>query len=394
MPATQRVSCFLRAALLATVFCGAAVTASAQAHYQGAIGPGSSYEIDVPANWSGDLVIYAHAIVEASLPVSLPNMQDGYDLFRSHLLAAGYAIAASSYSSNGWSLADAVVRTHQLGAIVAHTAGRPRRTFLVGHSMGALAIGKLAEKYPREYDVVLAMCGPLGGTRAELQYAGDARVSFDYFFPNVLPGGAFDVPAGTQYLTPFDVGGPNALFLSVYAALSANPAATFQWATAAKLPFVSPTELGNSALYVVGFLVRYTADFIERVNGKMPYDNTNVVYQVNVTPDPATNAYLSGLLNAGVERFEADRAALQYYERNYAPSGQIDIPVLTLHTTRDPAIPFSQEATFAETVAAAGRSAQLVQRPIDRWGHCAFATGEVDAAFTDLVDWVTSGQRP
>lgn len=395
MPLTQSVRSFIRsAALIAVVSCGAIATASAQTHYEGAAGPGALYEIDVPASWNGDLVLYAHGIVEADLPVALPATQDGYNTLRSHLLAAGYAVAASSYSSNGWSLADAVRRTHQLNKIVARKAGRPRRTFLVGHSMGALAIVKLAEQYPQEYDGVLAMCGPLGGALAELQYAGDARVTFDYYFPNVLPGTAFDVPPGTQYLSPFDAGGPNQLFLSVYSALSANPAATFQWASAAKLPFITPTELGNSALYVVGFLVRYTRDFIERVNGKMPFANEDVAYQVNVTPDPATNAYLSGLLNVGVERFEADPAALRYYERNYTPDGQIDVPLITLHTTRDPAIPFSHEAMFAETVAAAGRSGLLVQRPIDRWGHCAFTSSEVDSAFSDLVGWVNSGQRP
>ena len=260
MPRMQDVWFFVRrAALVAVVFGVATATGSAQTHYEGEAGPGSLYEIDVPANWNGDLVLYAHGIVEATLPVALPTTQDGYNVLRSHLLAAGYAVAASSYSSNGWALADAVRRTHQLNAIVARKAGRPRRTFLVGHSMGALAIVKLAEQHPEEYDGVLAMCGPLGGALAELQYAGDARVTFDYYFPNVLPGTAFDVPAGTQYLSPFDVGGPNPLFLSVYSALSANPSATFQWATAAKLPFITEAELGNAALYVVGFLVRYTS---------------------------------------------------------------------------------------------------------------------------------------
>jgi pimeloyl-ACP methyl ester carboxylesterase len=395
MPRKQDVWFFVRrAALVAVVFCSAPAPAPAQTHYEGAAGPGSMYEIDVPANWNGDLVLYAHGIVEAALPVTLPTTQDGYNILRSHLLAKGYAVAASSYSSNGWALADAVRRTHQLGRIVARKAGRPRRTFLVGHSMGALAIVKLAEQHPEEYDGVLAMCGPLGGALAELQYAGDARVTFDYYFPNVLPGTAFDVPPGTQYLSPLDAGGPNALFLRVYSALSANPSATFQWATAAQLPFITETELGNAALYVVGFLVRYTSDFIERVNGKMPFDNEDVAYEVNVTTDPGTNAYLSGLLNAGVERFKADRPALRYYERNYSPNGQIDTPLMTLHTTRDPAIPFSHEAMFAKTVAAAGRSQQLVQRQIDRWGHCAFTSGEVDSAFADLVRWVKSGKRP
>ena len=118
------------------------------------------------------------------------------------------------------------------------------------------------------------------------------------------------------------------------------------------------------------------------------------VRQVNVTPDPATNTYLSVLLNEGVERFEADRAAVNYYEHNYAPSGQIDIPVITLHTTRDPAIPVTHEALFTAAAAAAGRSDWLVQRSVDRWGHCTFTPGEVDDAFAELVGWVISGQRP
>jgi len=144
--------------------------------------------------------------------------------------------------------------------------------------MGALTIVKLAERYPTQYDGVLALCGPIGGALAELQYAGDARVTFDYYFPGVFPGGAFDVPPGTLYLSPFDPGGLSALFGSVFTALIGNPAATIQWATAAKLPFSNQTELGNSALYVIGSLLRYTNDFIEGVNGKMPYDNEGVAY--------------------------------------------------------------------------------------------------------------------
>jgi pimeloyl-ACP methyl ester carboxylesterase len=384
----------LAVVLAAVAVCVTPIDASAQAHYAGALGPGSLYEIDVPAGWNGDLVLYAHGIVEASLPVVPPTSQDGFAALRTQLLGAGFAVAASSYSSNGWALDDAVQRTHQLGAIVAAKAGTPQRTFLVGHSLGALAIVKLAETYPRQYDGVLAICGPLGGALAELEYAGNARVTFDYYFPGVLPGTAFDVPAGTQYLSPFDPGGPSPLFLQVFGALSANPQATFQWAIAAQLPFASPTELGNSSLYVIGFLLRYTNDLISRVNGKTPFDNQDVDYQVNVTNDPATNAFLSGLLNDGVERFTADPAAANFYDRNYTPDGRLEIPVLTLHTTRDPAIPFAHEATFAAAVTEAGRSAWLVQRSMDRWGHCAITTGETAGAFADLVDWATSGQRP
>jgi pimeloyl-ACP methyl ester carboxylesterase len=378
---------------LAIACCAHPSPAAAQAHYEGATGPGSSYEIDVPRSWNGDLVVYAHGIVQASLPVAPPAAQDGYAELRERLLAKGFAVTASSYSSNGWSLADAVRRTHQLSGLFASTAGQPRRTFLVGHSMGALAIVKLAEEFPAQYDGVLAMCGPLGGAAEELRYAGDARVTLDYYFPHLLPGTAFDVPPGTDYRSPFDPGGPSPLFIQVFTAFSANPAATFQWASAAHLPFATMDELGNSALYVVGFLVRYTNDFVDRVNGKMPFDNINVAYRVNVGTEQ-TNGYLSGLLNAGVERFAADPAAINYYAHNYQPSGRIQAPVITLHTTRDPAIPFSHEASFAEAVGSAGRSEWLVQRSVDGPGHCAFTRSDVDGAFSDLVRWAESGARP
>ena len=99
-------------------------------------------------------------------------------------------------------------------------------------------------------------------------------------------------------------------------------------------------------------------------------------------------------VSAGVQRFAADRAALNYYARNYTPTGRIGVPVLTLHTTRDPAIPFEHEAIFHDTVASAGNSSLLVQRAINRWGHCAFTPAEVQTAFASLAFWVESGIAP
>jgi hypothetical protein len=115
---------------------------------------------------------------------------------------------------------------------------------------------------------------------------------------------------------------------------------------------------------------------------------------VNVTPDPATNALLSAQLNAGVARFEAHHAALNFYTHNYTPTGSIGIPVLTMHTTRDPGIPFAHEIIFADLVALAGQSDLLVQRPVNRWGHCGFTTAEILQAFGDLAQWVESGIKP
>jgi pimeloyl-ACP methyl ester carboxylesterase len=370
-----------------------AAGASAQSHYSGAIGPGSTYEIDVPAVWNGDVVLYAHGIVQAAQPVLPPSGQDSFAAIRTQLLAAG-AVAASSYSSNGWALADAVRRTHQLSGIFVSKVGRPLRTLLMGHSMGALAIVKMAEQFPGQYDGALAMCGPLGGAIDEVAYAADARVTFDYYFPGVLPGTTFYVPEGTVFLPPGVPGGPSLLFGQVFGALVANPAKTAQWAAAARLPYANAAELGNSALYMVGVLMNYTNDLVERINGKVPYDNHLTQYQVNVTADPAVNAALSAQLNAGVARYDGDRAALNYYERNYETTGRLGIPVVTLHTVRDPAIPVSHESIFAAKVAAAGHADWLAQKTVDRWGHCAITSGEAVDAFTALTGWVATGAKP
>jgi pimeloyl-ACP methyl ester carboxylesterase len=117
----------------------------------------------MPAKWNGELVVYAHGIVDPELPVALPTTQDGSDLLRARIAGMGYAIAYSSFSDNGYSLKTAIQRTHQLRGVFASTFGQPTRTYLVGHSLGGLAVLALAETHPGQYDDALPMCTPVGG---------------------------------------------------------------------------------------------------------------------------------------------------------------------------------------------------------------------------------------
>src|SRR5438445_787174 len=54
--------------------------------------------------------------------------------------------------------------------------------------------GTLVERYPKQYDGALSMCGVVGGSTDEVQYLANARILFDYFFPGVMPGDAFHSP--------------------------------------------------------------------------------------------------------------------------------------------------------------------------------------------------------
>ena len=351
--------------------------------FEGQTGDGALYAVSVPENWNGRLVVYVHGIVDPGAPIAVPTAQDGFNLLRDGWLAAGYAIAASSFSENGYALKTSVQRTHQLRGLFTAHVGIPERTYLVGHSLGGLAVLALAEQYPGQYDAALPVCAPLGGGIPELQYLGHARVLFDYFFPGVVPGNAFDVPLNLSFApgTPIFMAALSALSQGLFA--PGQP--TLQFARAAGLPFTSAPELIASAMSVVGFSVRFTNDVMDRAHGHVPFDNVDTVYAGSA--DDAA-------LNAGVARFSAPPDAVNYFERFYTPSGDLRIPTLTLHTQLDPVVPFWHEAAFAATAAAAGGGDQLVQRSIARYGHCAVTPAETAAAFSALVQWADGGAKP
>ena len=68
--------------------------------------------------------------------------------------------------------------------------------------------------------------------------------------------------------------------------------------------------------------------------------------------------------------------------------------MLMLSTALDPVLPGLHQILYRELVAASGDSPLLVQRTINRYGHCAFTPAEIATAFTDLVTWVEFGLKP
>src|SRR5256885_15103064 len=122
----------------------------------------------VPPAWNGGLILYAHGFVDPDAPIALPDAAPA-DVapwvvqLRESLLGAGYAVAYSSYSENGWAVKDGAARTHELRTLFAGRFGVPSHVYVGGRSLGALITVMLAESYPADYDGALALCGPLGG---------------------------------------------------------------------------------------------------------------------------------------------------------------------------------------------------------------------------------------
>jgi pimeloyl-ACP methyl ester carboxylesterase len=337
----------------------------------GDIGPGSTYALYCPASWNGDLVVYAHGYVFPFAEVELPNI----DELRDGLLAMGYGVAYSSYSENGFSVKEGVTATRQLRGLYASNFGMPQSTFVMGHSMGGLITVMLTERNPNHYVGALPMCGIVGGSQMAVDHVFTVRALFDFFYPGVIPGTADDVP---DSLDP----GYAAFGLALNAML-ANPFPAFELAAVeqADLRYNDPNELIESILINIFFHVGGFADFFDRTHGHFFFDNTSTVYTGSSDDDA---------LNAGVARFTSTPDARNYLKHWYQPAGNIRIPVLTLHTTRDPLVPFSNESVYEQIVTDAGREELLMQYEVDRFGPCTFTTEEMLAAFQDLVDWSES----
>jgi pimeloyl-ACP methyl ester carboxylesterase len=378
MPHTTRLVGRI-AAVIVLVSLACATGATGDTIVDGRIGPGSLYRLFRPTNWNGRLLLYVHGVVGANAPVALPA--EG-DLIISLAGAQGFAVAFSSFSSNGWDVKDGAQRSHQLLGIFTSKFGLPSRVFVAGTSMGGLISIELAETYPETFSGVLAACAVAGGSRRQFDYLGNARALFDFFYPGVLPGDAGHVPSNLDVTL--------SVALPAAAAITANPLNALAIASIVQtpLPFASPSELGASLVTALVGHAGSFDDLIARTHGHSYFDNRTTQYAGALPP-----AQLQAI-NAGVDRFDATPDALQYLEHNYDPSGRLSMPMLLLSTTRDPVVPGFHQAAYEAAVAANGDTDLLVHRRIDRYGHCNFTPLELSTAFTDLVLWAELGLKP
>jgi pimeloyl-ACP methyl ester carboxylesterase len=378
--------------VLAALLFGAMLAGEAQAQQvvTGTTGEGAQYEFRVPDNWNGDLVVWVHGILDPALPVDLlPDSTQGLGGLRDGLLARGYAFAYSTFSENGYAVKDGVQRTHQLRGLFISKIGKPEHTFLYGISMGAGITVALLEKFPKQYDGAVCQSGTIGGGLPEFQYLANGRILYDVFYssgafipnPYQLPG-----DAGHPVTLPFSFGSP--AFMGVLGNFLAGGALLYDYNLTAQIPFADPTEALNSAMTVLGFNVLYMEEAFSRTHDRLPFDNTQTAYH-----DPLSPSY-DPLINSLADRFSSSPDAINYIDHYYSPTGMINAPVYTIHTTRDPIVPIWHESLFAGKVAAAGRSEFLAQKSFDRWGHSTFTTQERLEAFDALIEWIATGVKP
>ncbi|OGO17719.1 MAG: hypothetical protein A2Z14_03270 [Chloroflexi bacterium RBG_16_48_8] len=330
----------------------------------------------LPDLWSGYLVVYAHGYVapqaELALPVeelglgTLPNGQSIIEM----LMSMGFAFATTSYHKNGWAVEQAEEDILDLiNYFEMDIAGKSAsKILLAGASEGGLVTTMMIEKHPEVFDGGLAMCGPVAGAPYQMEYVGDFRVVFDYFFPNIFDFGATNVPEDA-YLDWDSVYAP-----AIRSAIKNNHAKRFQLMTVTKAPWVGWDA--STAVTTAQTLLRYsivgTNDLIALSGGELPYNNIGRKY---------VGSWNDSKLNKKVERVAGDAAYLYEY---YKTTGDLERPLVTLHTLLDGAVPFRHEIYYFDRVANKGRLPNLTVLPIAGYGHCAFKPYEILGAFALL----------
>jgi pimeloyl-ACP methyl ester carboxylesterase len=295
----------------------------------------------------------------------------------------GYAFATTSYSENGLAVQQGIADVLDLIDVFENLVGTPNHIFLVGASEGGLVTTLAIERHPESFSGGLATCGPIGSFTGQVNYWGDFRVVFDYFMDtpdfDVLPGNAVNIPR--SLMNKWD----SVYIPRIAGVLAANPLNTQQLFSVTKAPveLSDPNTIGGTTLGILWYNVFATNNAIDVLGGQ-PFDNFDRVYAGS--SDDAS-------LNAGVKRYKAQPAALTEIADYYETSGSLQRPLVTMHTTGDPIVPFWHQALYTAKVFGNNPLSPYMPIQITRYGHCSFTVPEIVNGFGTLV-YMTTGVMP
>jgi pimeloyl-ACP methyl ester carboxylesterase len=401
---------FALAALLLTL------TATTNAHAQtvtGTFGDGAKYLIEVPAPWNGTLLLYSHGYVTPGSPNPATDVGDPGT--RAFLLANGFALAGSSYAHTGWAIQEALL--DQVEVLDTFTAmfGKPKRTIAWGHSLGGIITAGLIQRNPKRFNAALPMCGVLSGGVATWNQALDGAFAFKTLFD---PSGPLQVVNITSPNTNF------VLSEGLLAGAQSTPQGRARLALVAALGDTpgwfnpaSPEPAANdfTSQEINQFLWFQNVDFpfifalraeLEFRAGGNPSWNTSVNYfeqfENSVNKAEVRALYKAAGLNLEDDletlnhavRISAHPASVDYLEQNIIFNGDLDMPVLTMHTTGDGLVSNQNETAYRNTVHEAGDRELLRQVFVHRAGHCTFTPAETVTALVNLINRLDSGHWP
>jgi pimeloyl-ACP methyl ester carboxylesterase len=340
---------------------------------------GGIYKIEIPDNWNGEFVLYAHGFVSNG-GAQGSALRVGNSPIREHLIKEGYAWAASSYRCNGYVPGQGLLDTMALTDLFTKANGgrAPQRVYLTGTSMGGHVTLLGMHEFPTAFAGGLAMCpaGPelfdffaatagaaevITGVQAKLD-----TMQADVAKMNEILGKAPDYTEKGRQLASVEIqisGGPRPFAMEGLAsggrfAGNINPGALAGSTTPS-----SRAVMTTQVKYGIDAGLGITADTINK--------------------------------NARRKALDAEiRNPMGPYDELVPFDGKLERPLLTMHGTGDLFVPIFLEQSLKHAVVKAGRDPLLTQRVYRIAGHCGFSQAEMIKSFDDLTAWVHNGTKP
>lgn len=372
---------------------GDVVDVSTTSRWAGVLG-GAAYRVEVPANWNGKLVMYAHgyAGTGAALGVGNPSI-------RRYLIQNGYAWAASSYSKNYYDVRAGVEDTNALALEFTNIAAKnsraltaPTKTYITGHSMGGHITAAAIEdetfataRNKVKYNGAVPMCGVVGDAElfnefAAMQVTAQALAGLPSY-PTEKWSEVSALVTSTLFTTfPSVPTSAGAKYLSVLKNLTGGERPLFNQGIAFGGSFPSAYGTFGSDGTVAGIL------------NKNVLDTNAFTYTIDGDTAGSTALNASAIkLTAAPDANRLRRDGLRWIPK---ANGEFKIPVVSIHTLGDLFVPFSMEQVYQKRVAAKGNSSWLVQRAIRGASHCDFTVAEQVDAFDAMIKWERDGIKP
>ena len=367
----------------------------------GTIANGATWRAEVPADWNGKLVLFAHGFRPG--PAN-PAWDNSFAPTASELIKRGYAVASSSYAATGWALETAAQDQLDTLAAFEEQFGEADRVIAMGRSMGGLVTSMMAEIPDAGIDGAVSTCGLVGGGVALNNYQLDAAYAAAEL---LLPGQ--DVRL-TGFTTPEQ---SNATIASLKAALQQ---ATESAEGRARIALVAsllntPTELhgvdvdnpdalaaaqAQLVLNTLPTVIERRHTIVNAAGGDSGWtagvDYAKLLRASAQRPQVEHMYRLAGLdlsddlgtLTANAD-IAPDEAGLDWMQRTSTPTGELQVPLLATHTLVDLLAPVEYQEEYAETVRRAGGNSLFRQAFVDREGHCSFTVAE-NVASVEAMD--------
>lgn len=334
----------------------------------------AAFKILFPAAWKKKLVMFAHGYeFMGSSPRQSANKN--WLTSMSVFLERGFAVAASDYSIQGFSMPNGVDDTEALRRYFLNKYGKPDTAIIVGQSLGGGVAIATIENFGDGYDGALGLCSFASRPYLQCRKEFDIYATFNVLFPGLVPSlsNVMDVQVPYKAISPGEIGSKAQQIRNGYMkdSVLAN-------AFAKRFDL----KLGDLAMSLM-FNENVLRDLAQKSGGN-PFDNTNTIY----------SGFPNDLeINQKVERLAATADPNTIFGK-YDRTGNIDKPILLMHTIYDQLIPPSFGAVnFENMVHNQGKDKYLTVKYTNGQGHCAFSPIQIGFAFDELRQWLKTGTK-